>query len=120
MNVGNIYDSSVKIFPFPKAGFISLDGYFGYLLALIFYGAFTQTFDLIKRNLSDCSSSMNMSSHRLIDTDRHFSKNCLKPCETKIYIQARKAILYRIKSIPYGPRPTQGRYSPTRLENSEA
>ena len=47
-----------------------------------------------------------MSSHRLIDTDRHFSKICLKPSETKIFIQARRAILYRIKAIPCGPRPT--------------
>ena len=49
------------------SGLISFDGYFGYLLAFICYGAFTQTFDLVKRNLSD---SRNMSSHRLIDTDR--------------------------------------------------
>ena len=108
MNVGNIYiyDTSVKTFPSSKAGLISFDGYFVYLLAFMSYGAFTQTFDLVKRNLSDCSSSRNMSSHRLIDTDRHFSKICLKPCETKISVQSHKAILYRIKSIPCGPRQT--------------
>ena len=83
MNVENIY-TSVKTFPTSKAGLIGFDGYFRYLLAFICYGAFTQTFDLVKRNLSDCSSSRNMSSHRPIDTDRHFSKICLKPCETKI------------------------------------
>ena len=105
MNVGNIYDTSVKTFPFSEAGLISFDGYFGYLLAC--YRLFTQTFDLVKRNLSHCSSSRNISSHRPIDTDRHFSNICLKPCETKIYIQAHKAILYRIKSIHYGPRPTK-------------
>ena len=100
MNVGNIYDTSVKTFPSSEAGSISFDAYFGYLLAFICYEAFTQTFDLVKRDLSDCRSSRNVSSQNLIDIDRHFSKICLKPCETKIYLQARKVILYRIKSIP--------------------
>ena len=97
-----IDDTSVKTFTSSEAGLISFDGYFGYLLAFVCYGAFTKTVDLglVKRNLSHCSISRNMSSHRLIDTDRHFSKIYLKPFETKIYIQPRKAILYRIKSIP--------------------
>ena len=67
MNVGNIHDTSVKTFPSSKARLISFDGYFGYLLAFICYKAFTQIFDLVKRSLSHC-----MSSHRRIDTDRHF------------------------------------------------
>ena len=107
MNVRNIYDTSVKSFPSSEARLISFDGCFGYLLAFICYEAFTQTFDLVKRNLSDCHSSRNVSSHRLIDTDRYFPKMCLKPCETKIYIHTHKAILYIIKSIPCGPRPTR-------------
>ena len=74
MNIGNIYDTSVKTFPSSEAGLFSFDGYFGYLLAFICYGAFTQTYDLVKRNVSDCSSCWNMSSHRLIDTDRHLKK----------------------------------------------
>ena len=57
-----------------------------------------------------------MSSHRLIDTDRHFSNICVKPCKLKIDLKARKAILYRMKSLPW----PQGRFRPTRLENSEA
>ena len=69
MNVGNIYDTSVKTFSYSEAGLICFDGYFGYLLAFIYYGAFTQTFDLVNRNLSHCSSSRNMSSHRLRPTD---------------------------------------------------
>ena len=84
--------TSVKPFSSCEAGKNSFDSYFGHLLAFICYGAFTQTMDLVKRNLSDYSSSRNMNSHRLIDTERHFSKICPKPCETKIYIQARKAI----------------------------
>ena len=61
-----------------------------------------------------------MSSHKLIDTDRHFLKICLKPCENKIYIQARKAIyLQNINQYLVGLGP-QGRFRPTRLENSEA
>ena len=76
MNVGNKYDTSVKTFPSSEAGLISFDGYFGYLLlACICYGAFTQTFDLVKRNMSDCRSSSNMSPPRLLDTDRHFFQN---------------------------------------------
>ena len=53
MNVGNIYDTSVKTFPPSEAGLIGFDGYFGYLVAFICYGTFIQTFDLLKRNLSD-------------------------------------------------------------------
>ena len=49
MNVGNIYDNCVKTFPSSEAGLIRFGGYFGYLLALICYEAFTQTFDLVKR-----------------------------------------------------------------------
>ena len=90
MNIGNIYDTSIKTFHSFEAGLNSVDGYFRYLLPFICYVAFTQRFDLVKRNLSDCSSTWNMCSHRLIDTDRHFSKICLKPCEIKIYIQAHK------------------------------
>ena len=56
------YDTSVKTFPSSEAGLI--DGYFGYLLAFICCGEFTQTFDLSKINLSDCRSSRNVSSHR--------------------------------------------------------
>ena len=85
LNVGNIY-------AFSEAGLNSFDGYFGLLLASICYGVFTQTFDLVKRNLSDCRSSRNMSSHRLTDTDRRFSKICLKHFETRIYMQSHKAI----------------------------
>ena len=48
-------------------------------------------------------NSRNMSSHRLLHNNRHFKKNCLKPCQTKMYIQARKAILYRIKLIHSEP-----------------
>ena len=42
MNVGNLYDTSVKTFPSSEAGLISFDGYFGYLLERC-YGAFIQT-----------------------------------------------------------------------------
>ena len=108
----HVYDTPVKTFPSSESGLICYDGYFGYLIAFICYGAFTQTFDLVKRNMSDCSSSRNMSSHRLIDIDKDFSKICLKPCETKIYIQAHKAILYRIKSIPCGLRPSRQLINP--------
>ena len=80
MNVGNTYDTSVKPFPSSETTLISFDGYFGYLLSFICYGAFTQTFDPVERNLPHCSSSRNMSSHRLIDTDRHSSK--MAPSET--------------------------------------
>ena len=50
MNVGNIYDTSVKTFPSSEAGLISFDGYFGYRPILVFvcYGAVTETFDLVK------------------------------------------------------------------------
>ena len=58
-------------------------------------------------------------SYRLTDTDRHFSKICLKPCETKIDIQACKAILDRIKSIPCTCRPTR-QVQANKVENSEA
>ena len=54
MNVGNIYDTSVKTFPSAEAGLISFNGHFGYLLAFI-YEAFTQTFDPLGRILSDGS-----------------------------------------------------------------
>ena len=50
MNVGNIDVTSVKTFPSSEAGLIRFDGYFGYLLAFICYGAFTQAIDLVKRN----------------------------------------------------------------------
>ena len=102
MNVGNTYDTSVKTSPLSEAGLFSFDGYFGYILAFVCYAAYTQTFDLIKRNLPDWSCSRNMNSHRLIDTDRQVSKICLKPCETEIYIQARRAILYRINQYLVG------------------
>ena len=35
MNVGNIDNTSVKTFPSSEVGFISFDGYFGYLLVFI-------------------------------------------------------------------------------------
>ena len=54
-----IHDASVKIFPSSETGLISINGNFGYLLAFICYEAFTQTFDIVERNLSDCSSSRN-------------------------------------------------------------
>ena len=67
MNVGNILcDTSVKTLKT-----LTEAGYFGYLLVFNCYGAFTQTYDLVKRNLSDCSNS---GTSVLIDTDRHFSK----------------------------------------------
>ena len=47
MNVGNICNTLVKTFPSSKAGLITFDGYFLYLLAFIRLGAFTQTFDLV-------------------------------------------------------------------------
>ena len=119
MNVGNIYDTSVKIFP-SDAGLINFDGYLGYLLAFVCYGAFTQTFDLVKRNLSHCSSCRNMSSHRLIVTNRHFRKICLKPhVRLKFIFRLVKPFYTELNQNLVGLGP-QGRLRPTRLENSEA
>ena len=42
-----MYDTSIKKLPSSEARLICFDGYFGYLLAFICYGAFTQTFDLV-------------------------------------------------------------------------
>ena len=53
----------VKKFPSSGPGLISFDDYFGYLLVFICYEAFTQTLNLVKRNLSGCISASNKSSH---------------------------------------------------------